>query len=128
MQQKFLSCKEKMDMKLIIAGKRDFYDYEKLKAEVDKLRKSIEIDEIVSGRCSGADKLGERYAREHNIPVKVFPANWDAYGKSAGPIRNRKMALYADVLIAFWDGESRGTKNMILQMKEQKKPYYLVKI
>lgn len=115
-------------MKLIIAGKRDFYDYEKLKVEVDKLRKVIKIDEIVSGRASGADKLGERYAREHNIPVKAFPANWEVYGRAAGPIRNKKMALYADALIAFWDGESRGTKNMILQMKEQKKPYYLVKI
>ena len=115
-------------MKLIIAGKRDFYDYETLKAEVDKLRKSIEIDEIVSGKCSGVDRMGERYAREHHIPVKEFPAAWGTYGKSAGPIRNRKMAIYADVLIAFWDGESKGTKNMISQMKEQGKPYYIVKI
>ena len=45
--------------------------------------------------------------------MRVFPADWDKYGKRAGYLRNVQMAEYADALLAFWDGESRGTKNMI---------------
>ncbi len=61
----------------------------------------------------GADALGERWAKENDIPVKVFPANWDKHGKAAGPIRNKQMAAYGEMLIAFWDGKSSGTGNMI---------------
>ena len=76
--------------------------------------------EIISGGCSGADEFAERYAKYWDIPLRVFPANWGKYGKSAGVIRNEQMAIYASaceddygMLIAFWDGKSRGTKNMI---------------
>lgn len=57
--------------------------------------------------------MGERYARERGFQLRRFPADWEQYGKSAGHIRNAKMADNADALIAFWDGESKGTKNMI---------------
>ena len=60
-----------------------------------------------------ADRLGERYARERGYQIQRFPADWDGDGSSAGPIRNAKMADNAHALIAFWDGHSRGTKNMI---------------
>jgi len=69
--------------------------------------------EIVSGKAKGADTFGEEFARVWSIPVKEFPADWDQYGKAAGHRRNYEMAKYADVLIAFWDGESRGTRDMI---------------
>ena len=105
-------------MKTIIAGGRDFHDYEFLKAHVDPNG----VTEIVSGTAPGADTLGERFAFENNIPVTRFLADWDKYGKSAGPIRNRQMAKYGDQLIAFWDGKSRGTKNMIETMREYDKP------
>lgn len=57
--------------------------------------------------------MGERYARERGFQLRRFPADWEQHGKSAGHIRNAKMADNADALIAFWDGESKGTKNMI---------------
>jgi len=57
--------------------------------------------------------LGEHYAKEKGYKITQFPANWKRYGKAAGPKRNQEMANYADVLIAFWDGKSRGTKHMI---------------
>lgn len=104
-------------MKIIIAGCRDFNNYELLKSKLDFYFQNIEIKEIVSGACSGADKLGERYAHEHNIPVKQFPANWNVYGKQAGPLRNEQMSQYADALVAFWDGKSRGTSDMINRAK-----------
>jgi len=72
----------------------------------------------VSGTARGADQLGERYAKERGYFIQRFPADWNAYGKAAGYIRNRKMAEYADALIAFWDGKSRGTLNMISLAKE----------
>lgn len=97
--------------KVIIAGGRDFTDYEYLKKECTLL--IPENVEIVSGGAKGADFLGERFAKELGLSIKKFPANWNLHGKSAGPIRNKEMAEYADSLICFWDGESRGTKNMI---------------
>lgn len=61
----------------------------------------------------GADSLGEQYAKERGIPVRYFPADWQTLGKSAGYQRNVQMAAYADALVAFWDGQSKGTKHMI---------------
>lgn len=97
--------------KIIIAGGRDFNDYNKLKYICDFHIK--DGDEIVSGKARGADSLGEVYANEMKLNVKEFPADWNKYGKSAGYIRNEEMAKYADRLIAFWDGKSKGTKHMI---------------
>lgn len=115
-------------MKVIIAGTRDFNNYTKLKEELDAYRKSANITEIVSGGCRGTDLLGEKYAKENNIPIKRFPANWEVYGKKAGPIRNEEMAEYADCLIAFWDSKSRGTKNMIETMRKKRKSCSVVEI
>jgi len=100
-------------MKVIIAGSRNFNDYNLLKSSCDNLLTQFTNIEIVSGTARGADKLGERYAREKGYDIKEFPANWDKFGKSAGYIRNDEMAKYADMLIAFWDGASKGTKHMI---------------
>lgn len=101
-------------MKLIIAGSRAFNNYEKLCAECDNILQDQNNIEIVSGAYyRGADKLGEQYAKERGFKITRFPANWNKYGKAAGPKRNQQMANYADALIAFWDGKSRGTENMI---------------
>lgn len=99
-------------MRIIVAGGRDFNDYELLKEKLDNESLSSE-DIIVSGDARGADKLGERYAKENCMWCTKYPAKWDKYGKSAGYIRNAEMATNADALIAFWDGKSKGTKNMI---------------
>ncbi|WP_111709093.1 DUF2493 domain-containing protein [Lutibacter citreus] len=101
-------------MKLIIAGGRTFNDYKKLCAECDNILQDQNNVEIVSGAYyKGADKLGEQYAKERGYIVTKFPADWKRFGKAAGPKRNEQMANYADALIAFWDGKSRGTMNMI---------------
>ena len=101
--------------KVIVAGCRDFADYELLKEKCDFYlqNKKPEIIVIVSGHASGADTLGERYAQERGYETEVYPADWKTNGRAAGPIRNAQMAAVADALIAFWDGKSRGTKNMI---------------
>lgn len=112
-------------MKVIIAGSRNFNDYPSLKKKMDHFRKEHEVTEIVSGAAPGADALGEQYAHENGIPVRLFPADWHQHKRAAGPIRNKQMADYADCLIAVWDGSSKGTKNMIENMHKQKKPVYV---
>lgn len=109
------------ELRIIVAGGRDFNDYGLLKFELERfLNRHPERDiKIISGKAKGADSLGERFAHEVGLEVKEFPANWDEFGQLAGSIRNREMAKYATsgagegVLFAFWDGKSKGTKNMI---------------
>lgn len=108
-------------MKMIIAGGRDFNHWGSFFTVVNQWK--FIITEVVCGDAAGADSLGASWAQKNNIPVKHFTANWEMYGKTAGHIRNAEMAEYADGLIAFWDGKSKGTKNMIKAMKFQKKPY-----
>lgn len=108
--------------RVIIAGCRDFWDYDMLRAKCDAILSEKQRTHkivIISGAARGADRLGERYAREHGYQVCQFPADWDNYGYSAGPIRNAEMARNADALIAFWDGHSPGTRNMIKNANEQ---------
>jgi hypothetical protein len=114
-------------MKVIIAGGRDFNDYSLLKEKCDFFfQNHIEI-EIVSGTANGADKLGEKYANEKGFLLKKFPADWNKYGKSAGFKRNVEMSNYADALIAFWDGKSKGTLHMINEAKIKKLKLRIVK-
>lgn len=100
-------------LKFIVAGSRHFLDYRLLERELNKAFNKYNCIEIVSGGAYGADTLGEVYGKRNRVPVKRFPANWEKHGKSAGPIRNREMAKYADALIAFLAPNSRGTKDMI---------------
>jgi hypothetical protein len=109
---------------VIIAGSRTFEDYEYLKGCISTLD-YIEIDEIVSGGAKGADELGERYAEEKRLPCRIIPADWDEYGNAAGPIRNEIMSEYADCLILFYDGQSKGSTNMLNCMRKLKKPIYV---
>lgn len=116
-------------MKVIIAGSRNFNDYEKLKEFCDSVLSNQKNIEIVSGTADGADKLGERYAKEKGYTLTEFPAKWkdltakpcfvrydknrEPYNVLAGLNRNEEMAKYSDALIIFWDGKSSGSKNMI---------------
>ena len=114
------------ELRVIIAGSRDFNDYSKLTSSTNSILNEIisKIDDldkirIISGTARGADRLGERFAKNNGYELSRFPADWALFGKRAGYIRNHKMANFAiqdgsyGVLIAFWDGESKGTKHMI---------------
>jgi hypothetical protein len=102
-------------MKVIIAGSRDFNDYYSLTKAI--MKSGLNIEEVVCGMARGVDLLGKQWADERGIYVKEFPADWNTHGQRAGPIRNTEMAKYADALIAIWDGESKGTANMISQAR-----------
>jgi len=106
-------------MKVIIAGSRNFIDYQKLKKECDQFLQVQKDIKIVSGcHYKGADKLGIQYANEKGFNLIKIPAEWNKFGKAAGPKRNKEMAIFSDALIAFWDGKSRGAKNMIQLAKQ----------
>jgi len=112
-------------MKTIIAGPRSFTS-ERIFHSIIKKYPS-EITEVVCGMARGVDMLGYKWAKENGIPVKEFPADWEKYGKRAGPIRNKEMEQYADAAIIIWDGQSKGTKSMLNIMIKSRKPTWLVK-
>lgn len=100
--------------RVIIAGSRDFKDYDFLVKTMNRLLSNVKDDiTVVCGKARGADTLGEQYAKERGFSVQYFPADWERYGKSAGYRRNTEMAKNADALVAFWDGKSLGTRHMI---------------
>tara|TARA_B100001778_G_scaffold334668_1_gene347044 strand:- start:3310 stop:3681 length:372 start_codon:yes stop_codon:yes gene_type:complete len=112
-------------MRVILAGGRDFSDYDGMVQGIAD--SGFEISQVVSGGARGADALGEKYAKKNGIELNIFPADWEQFGKAAGHIRNAEMADNADALIAFWDGESRGTKNMIETAKTKGLKVYVHK-
>ena len=101
-------------MRIIIAGSRSFTDRHLLYQKMDALVvRQGGIVTVISGTAKGADRLGEEWGRYRGYPVERYPADWEAYGKSAGYRRNEEMAEVADACVVFWDGESRGAKHMI---------------
>ena len=128
-------------MKVIIAGSRSITDFEIIKKAIECC--PFSISEVVSGGAKGVDLLGEKYASEEKILIKVFKPSWsnlevpgaivktNKYGKynaKAGIDRNEKMGDYADALIAVWDGESTGTKHMIEYMEFLDKKVFVYNI
>jgi hypothetical protein len=111
-------------MKIAVVGSRSFNDYEYMRARLDALYitvKDSRMLELVSGGARGADKFAEDYAVERKLLMRVYPADWDRYGKSAGYKRNQQIVDYADIVVAFWDGQSKGTKHSIdLAVKQNK--------
>lgn len=98
-------------MKVIIAGGRNITDQSQIDMAVAS--SGFTVTELISGTARGADRLGEAWARDHQVPVTRFPAEWDRYGKRAGYLRNQIMAQYAEALILVWDGQSAGSGHML---------------
>lgn len=97
-------------MKIAVIGSRTFNNYEIVKEELTKIEN---ISLIVSGGAKGADSLGVKFAKENNIPYKEFLPDWNKHGKSAGFIRNHDIIKNSELVVAFWDGKSKGTKHSI---------------
>jgi len=112
-------------MKVIIAGTRSINDKEYVYAVLNK--SPYKITEIVSGHADGVDKLGEQWASEKNIPIKLFIPHYSIDNPRVAPLlRNTDMSVYADALIAVWDGKSKGTRHMIGEMVKAKKPCHVI--
>ncbi len=118
-------------MKLAIVGSRTFNEFPILLYYLNTYfyngySQEFIFDQIISGGAKGADSLGERFANDYEIPVIVYSAEWEKYGKSAGFIRNQTIVDNCDMVLAFWDGESRGTADTIAKAKKAKKPTFIV--
>lgn len=115
-------------MKTIIAGTRTFTHYPTAEKIIQQVIKQFghKITEVVCGESRGVDKLGKVWAIKNKLPVKSFPAAWEANGKTAGMVRNLEMASYAEALIALWDGKSPGTANMLKVASQQQLLIFLI--
>jgi predicted Rossmann fold nucleotide-binding protein DprA/Smf involved in DNA uptake len=98
-------------MRAAIIGSRNFDDVDFLEKVLSPYAESI--SEVVSGGAKGADSLGFSWANSKGIPTNIFLPEWDKYGRGAGPVRNRLIIENSDVVFAFWDGKSKGTKSAI---------------
>ena len=116
-------------MKLIIAGSRTLNPkFGFIEGAVNMLIPGsyLSVKEVVCGMAPGVDDCGLKWALLHGKSLIEFPADWEAHGKAAGPIRNKEMAQYGDALLLIWDGKSRGSANMKLEMEKLGKPVYEV--
>ncbi len=107
----------------LVVGSRTFNNYDLMKDKLDNILKNHHDIVIVSGGAKGADTLAERYAKEKGYQIVVFKADWDKNGKSAGYKRNRQMHQYISKvknrgIVAFWDGQSKGTAHNFELAKE----------
>lgn len=101
---------EKDEIRLAIVGSRNFPHLDAVRAVIASL-KPVFI--IISGGAKGVDSVAIDEARKCGFKTEVYPADWNKHGKAAGPIRNSLLIDKCDGVLAFWDGESRGTKDTI---------------
>ena len=109
-------------MKVAVIGSRGFNNYELVKENLSK----IQITLLVSGGAKGADTLGEQYAKENGIETKIFLPDWEKHGKAAGMLRNTDIINESEVVIAFWDGSSKGTLDSINKAKKLNKKLIII--
>lgn len=112
-------------MRVILAGSRWIMDGSALRGLISQ--SGVKIDQIVVAKDTGMDRLAWVYAQNHDLPIRTFLADWDRWGRFAGVQRNEEMVDYADVLLAIWDGMSRGTESMIRTAQDAGLPVYVMK-
>lgn len=116
--------------RVIVAGSRTFKNYPLLANKLDVILVNfgaLDSLAIISGGAPGADKLGEKYAQEKQVPLILVRALWHLYGDSAGPKRNALMAEIATHCVVFWDGQSLGAKSMIGIAKAKSLPLRVIR-
>lgn len=126
---KFEKMTSGFKINLGIVGSRGFNDKELFSQTMNKFLDVYPletIENVVSGGAAGADTMGAQWAEMKGIETKIFLPEWKKYGKSAGIIRNGEIVEASDVLLAFWDGKSPGTKNSIDRAKKKGIPYYII--
>lgn len=115
-------------IRVVVAGCRDYCNYDEARKYINECISAIEEKSeivIVSGGAKGADMLGERYALENGLMLERYSADWKTYGRKAGPLRNKQMAEICDMVICFWDGNSKGTRSMIELAKKKNKKVFV---
>ena len=110
-------------MKVAIVGSRDY-------PRLDQVRRYVKLlpegTVVVSGGALGVDSCAAEEALRHDLATEEFLPEWDRLGRGAGFIRNADIVDAADLVVAFWDGKSRGTKNTIDLVRKASKPFVVV--
>jgi hypothetical protein len=129
--------KDLQSVNVAVVGSRDFADPLLMAQVLDRWLVQWKNPSIVTGTYpsedgrhnqTGADQLAVLYAREHKIPYMVFEADWKKQGKAAGMIRNTPIVTSSDVLVAFWDMQSKGTRDSLMKARRFKKPIILINL
>ena len=120
-------------MKLAIVGSRTFNTYKHYALLSNTIHYHFRYYSyiannlrLVSGGARGADTLAERFAKERDLGIIVYKPDWDKHGRIAGFIRNQQIVDTCDMVLAFWDGKSKGTQDTINKAKKAKKPTFIV--
>lgn len=113
-------------MRLAIVGSRTFNDFDFLVQTIELYWSNCPL-EIISGGAKGADSLAKRYSKiDQEVSYREFLPDWNELGKKAGFVRNQQIVDACDMVLAFWDGESKGTANTIALARDAKKPTFIV--
>ena len=114
-------------MNIAIIGSRNFTDFELLSSTILSYisERKVNINAVVSGGAKGADTLAEKFALENHLEITVFKPDWKKFGKRAGFLRNTNIIENADLVFAFWDGKSKGTKDSIEKAEKLNKKVIL---
>lgn len=108
-------------MRVAVIGSRGFFDEELLNESLA----CLDISEIISGGAKGADELAEKYAKLNSIPILIIKPNW-SLGRHAGLLRNTQIVEACDMLVAFWDGQSKGTLDSLKKAEKSAKQIKIV--
>lgn len=104
-------------VQLVVAGTREYSNRDEIFARLDKYHQRCKDAGteliIIEGEARGPDLISREWAEVRGVPFRPYPADWDEYGKRAGFIRNEEMAKVGTHVLAFWDGQSNGTNDMI---------------
>lgn len=112
-------------MKVLVCGSRGYNDAATIRHHLSQLPPGTII---IHGGAKGADTMAGDIAAELRFPVVTYPAEWDVYGRSAGARRNQYMLDEGkpDMVLAFWDGHSKGTSDMLNRAKKTHVPCRMV--
>ncbi|QHN71449.1 hypothetical protein [Mollivirus kamchatka] len=111
---------------LAVVGSRGFKDEGLINDVLSNVCQEYNVGRIVSGGATGPDTIGASYAQAHDMPILIHRPDWST-GRHAGLVRNSQIVEDADVILAFWDGTSRGTKDTISKARKANKRVIIVK-
>jgi hypothetical protein len=104
-------------VRVLVCGSRSWEDSKYIFTKLDRLNRNLGFDAVIEGCARGADSIAEDWAKSRSIQLNHFPAQWEEFGKAAGPIRNKQMLVEGkpELVIAFHVDleKSKGTRNMV---------------
>ena len=110
---------EESEMKLAIVGSRSL-------KWVPIEHYAANAEEIVSGGAAGVDACAASYAIKYGLKLTEFLPQYNRYGRAAPIVRNKQIVDYADKILVFWDGASRGARSVIQYAKLMEKPCKII--